>query len=84
VPISSLPILLRDAAAACAAGSPGIRVVPFGHFGDGNIHFNLIQPKEAEAGWFLAQSDSLRLMRGIKAAHDPAGLFNPGVIFPPG
>jgi FAD/FMN-containing dehydrogenase len=120
VPVSAVPVLLRAAAAACQAAEPGIRVAPFGHLGDGNIHLNLIQPEGAESAAFLARADALmhvvngvvkglggsfsaehgvgrlktglmeewrggvelRLMRGIKAALDPAGLFNPGVIFP--
>ncbi len=32
---------------------PGIRVVAFGHVGDGNIHFNLSQPKSMPADEFL-------------------------------
>ena len=34
---------------------PGIRPVPFGHIGDGNIHFNLSQPLGAEREPFLAR-----------------------------
>jgi FAD/FMN-containing dehydrogenase len=55
VPVSKVPELIRRATLACEALIPGIRVVPFGHMGDGNIHFNLEQPVDADAGWFLAQ-----------------------------
>src|SRR3546814_17385854 len=34
---------------------PGIRPVPFGHVGDGNIHFNLSQPEGAERAAYLAR-----------------------------
>ena len=38
---------------------PGIRAVPFGHMGDGNIHFNLEQPEGADPAWFLAQDHAI-------------------------
>ena len=44
VPVSKVADFLDQASAACEAEMPGIRVVAFGHFGDGNIHFNLSQP----------------------------------------
>ena len=37
----------------------GIRAVPFGHMGDGNIHFNLEQPITADPSWFLAQDHEI-------------------------
>ncbi len=55
VPVSKVPAFIRKATAACEALLPGVRVVPFGHMGDGNIHFNLEQPVGSEAAWFLAQ-----------------------------
>jgi FAD/FMN-containing dehydrogenase len=55
VPVSKVPEFIRRATAACEALMPGIRVVPFGHIGDGNIHFNLEQPEGADPAWFLAQ-----------------------------
>ncbi|MFL5254121.1 MAG: FAD-binding oxidoreductase [Rhodopila sp.] len=55
VPVSKVPAFIRKATAACEALIPGVRVVPFGHMGDGNIHFNLEQPVEADPAWFLAQ-----------------------------
>ncbi len=33
---------------------PGIRPCPFGHMGDGNIHFNLSQPVGADPKAFMA------------------------------
>ena len=33
---------------------PGIRPVPFGHLGDGNLHYNVSQPDDMEAEAFLA------------------------------
>ena len=55
VPVSKVPAFMRAATAACEALLPGVRVVAFGHMGDGNIHFNLEQPVGADPGWFLAQ-----------------------------
>jgi FAD/FMN-containing dehydrogenase len=59
VPVSKVPELLRRAAEACRALIPGIRVVPFGHIGDGNIHFNLEQPEDMDAAAFLAQDHAI-------------------------
>src|SRR5580658_69521 len=59
VPVSKVPAFIEEATAACASLMPGIRAVPFGHMGDGNIHFNLEQPVDADSGWFLAQDHSI-------------------------
>ena len=59
VPVSKVPEFIRRATAACEALIPGIRAVPFGHMGDGNIHFNLQQPEGADPAWFLDQDNAL-------------------------
>jgi len=59
VPVSRVPEFIAQATAACEALMPGIRVVPFGHMGDGNIHFNLEQPEGADPAWFLAQDHAI-------------------------
>jgi len=59
VPVSKVPAFIRQATAACEALLPGVRVVPFGHMGDGNIHFNLGQPVGADPAWFLAQDHAI-------------------------
>jgi FAD/FMN-containing dehydrogenase len=59
VPVSKVPAFIRKATAACETLLPGIRVVPFGHMGDGNIHFNLEQPIGSDAAWFLAQDHAI-------------------------
>ena len=59
VPVSRVPELIRRATLACEALMPGIRAVPFGHMGDGNIHFNLEQPVGADPAWFLAQDHAI-------------------------
>jgi FAD/FMN-containing dehydrogenase len=55
VPVARVPELIRRATAAAAAVVPGARVVPFGHLGDGNIHFNVSQPVGADKAAFLAR-----------------------------
>ncbi len=55
VPVSCVPDFIRQATAAVEAALPGVRVVPFGHVGDGNIHFNLTQPVGADKAAFLAE-----------------------------
>ena len=59
VPVSKVPEFIRRATAACETLMPGIRAVPFGHMGDGNIHFNLVQPVDADPAWFLAQDHAI-------------------------
>ena len=59
VPVSKVPELIRRATPICEKVVPGIRVVPFGHLGDGNIHFNLVQPEGADPQAFLARDHEL-------------------------
>jgi FAD/FMN-containing dehydrogenase len=59
VPVSRVPEFIRRATAACDALMPGIRAMPFGHMGDGNIHFNLVQPENADPAWFLGQDHAI-------------------------
>ena len=59
MPVSRVPEFIRRATEACETLIPGIRVVPFGHIGDGNIHFNLEQPEGADPAWFLAQDHAI-------------------------
>jgi FAD/FMN-containing dehydrogenase len=40
VPVSSVPRLIEEGDRLLEAAFPGIRVVAFGHVGDGNIHYN--------------------------------------------
>ncbi|PXA90847.1 hydroxyacid dehydrogenase [Nostoc sp. 3335mG] len=57
VPIAAIPALIAEGSAAAEGLSPGIRPVPFGHMGDGNIHFNFSQPAGADPKDFMARYD---------------------------
>jgi FAD/FMN-containing dehydrogenase len=59
VPVSRVPELIRRATIACERLVPGIRCVPFGHLGDGNIHFNLVQPESVDGTAFMARDHEL-------------------------
>jgi FAD/FMN-containing dehydrogenase len=59
VPVSKVPAFIREATTACETLLPGARVVPFGHMGDGNIHFNVEQPVGSDPSWFLAQDHAI-------------------------
>jgi D-lactate dehydrogenase (cytochrome) len=53
VPVAQVPFFIERATRAVEAAMAGVRVVPFGHLGDGNIHFNLSQPVGADKQAFL-------------------------------
>jgi FAD/FMN-containing dehydrogenase len=55
VPIALVPQFLEQTDAAVEKLIPGIRPVPFGHVGDGNIHYNVSQPVGADKEAFLAR-----------------------------
>ena len=119
VPPARIAEFVDRGEALCNAALPGVRIIPFGHLGDGNIHYNLTPPEGRAdfagqdaalanalaalatdmGGSFAAEhglgrsktalADALRppaeraLHRRIKAALDPAGQMNPGVIVQP-
>ncbi|QOZ32084.1 FAD-binding oxidoreductase [Bradyrhizobium sp. CCBAU 53421] len=55
VPVAAVPAFIAEANAAVVKLIPGARPVPFGHLGDGNIHYNVSQPVGANAADFLAR-----------------------------
>ncbi|MCX5519937.1 FAD-binding oxidoreductase [Kaistia defluvii] len=71
VPVASVPAFLNEAIAAIEAFIPGCRPVPFGHLGDGNIHFNISQPVGADKQAFLDRWDEVNaLIHGIVARYN--------------
>lgn len=78
VPVASVPAFLAEASAAVLAVVPGCRPAPFGHLGDGNIHFNVSQPVGADKDGYLARWDEMnaavhavahRLRGSVSAEH---------------
>ncbi len=65
VPVSAVPEMLALAGAAVEAVLPGTRPMPFGHVGDGNIHYNLLPPPGLSPEQFQAKAGAL-----IRAVHD--------------
>jgi D-lactate dehydrogenase (cytochrome) len=59
VPLAAVPDFLREAGEAVEAFIPGSRPVPFGHLGDGNIHYNITQPAGADTAAYLARWDEM-------------------------
>ncbi len=54
VPLHAVPAFIARASEAVTAMVPGCRPLPFGHMGDGNIHFNVSQPVGGDKTAFLA------------------------------
>jgi D-lactate dehydrogenase (cytochrome) len=65
VPVSRIPALVEQVNAAVARLVPGIRPCPFGHVGDGNLHFNLSQPVGMDRAAFMTREDAVH-----HAVHD--------------
>ena len=119
LPVSAIPAFVEATDAALAAAFPGVRMIDFGHLGDGNLHYNVQAPDGVAASDFLAAHEAaingivydavgrvggsisaehgigrlkreelaarkspvaLGLMRAIKKALDPQGLFNPNRV----
>ncbi len=59
VPLHAVPAFIARASAAVTAMVPGCRPLPFGHMGDGNIHFNVSQPVGADKAAFIARWEEM-------------------------
>jgi FAD/FMN-containing dehydrogenase len=77
VPVSRVPRMLAEGNPAIEAAFPGVRIVAFGHVGDGNIHWNVFPPAGAKDdfdAWSLAVNEVAygvvhRLGGSISAEH---------------
>jgi FAD/FMN-containing dehydrogenase len=67
VPVSLVARFIAEATAAVEAFAPGARVAAFGHVGDGNIHFDVVQPVGGDPAEHLARRDE-----GARIVHDIA------------
>jgi D-lactate dehydrogenase (cytochrome) len=66
VPVVSGPAFLREAGEAVTKLIPGCRPMPFGHLGDGNIHYTVVQPAGGDKAGFLAHGKQIsELVHGI-------------------
>ncbi|MBI5922672.1 MAG: FAD-binding oxidoreductase [Betaproteobacteria bacterium] len=54
IPVSRIAEFIRRADAALTQALPGVRIVCFGHIGDGNLHYNLSKPSLLENQHFIA------------------------------
>jgi FAD/FMN-containing dehydrogenase len=55
VPVVAVPDFIEQADAAVIKLIPGARPVPFGHLGDGNIHYNVSQPIGGDTADFMSR-----------------------------
>jgi FAD/FMN-containing dehydrogenase len=75
VPLASIAEFIVKATAAVARAMPQARPVPFGHLGDGNLHFNFQAAKGADMAQFLARWDEIaRIVHDV--VHDFGGSFS--------
>ena len=59
VPVSLVPEFIERATRYCEDAIAGARVVAFGHIGDGNVHFNVMQPEGADVDAFMAHGTEI-------------------------
>jgi FAD/FMN-containing dehydrogenase len=53
VPVAAVPAFIKEANEAVVKLIPGARPLPFGHLGDGNIHYNVTQPVGADKAEYM-------------------------------
>jgi FAD/FMN-containing dehydrogenase len=71
LPVSRLAAFCAQAEAALSRAAPGMRLVNFGHLGDGNLHFNVQAPEGGDAAAFLREREHEinAIVYGAVAAH---------------
>jgi FAD/FMN-containing dehydrogenase len=57
VPVSLIPEFVRVTDELLEKAIPGVRLVNFGHLGDGNLHYNVQAPAEGDAAAFLREQE---------------------------
>jgi FAD/FMN-containing dehydrogenase len=60
VPVSRVPELIMGVEAAISEVTREVRLYPFGHIGDGNVHCNMLLPKSMDDETFIATRSALQ------------------------
>jgi FAD/FMN-containing dehydrogenase len=71
VPVARIPEFIAAAGAAVERVCHGARPVVFGHFGDGNVHYNVTQPQGMDKADYLALWNDM-----ASAVHDVVASFS--------
>ena len=70
VPVSRIPDFIARTDLALQQAFPGVRIVSYGHVGDGNLHYNISKPVGAEDAAFKAQAEAI-----MRVIYDQTALF---------
>ena len=70
VPISRIAEFIAVTDAELVRAFPGVRMVTFGHLGDGNLHYNIVPPAGGDEGAFMARASKVS-----RLVHDSAARF---------
>ena len=57
IPVSRIPAFVEETDALLAREIAGVRLVNFGHLGDGNLHYNVQAPEDSDAKVFLRDQE---------------------------
>ena len=71
VPVSKIPAFIERADAALEQAVPGVRIIAFGHVGDGNVHYDVLKPVGGDDDAHDAQRQA-----GAKIVHDITASFS--------
>ena len=58
LPVSRIPTFCAETDALLAEQIPGVRLVNFGHLGDGNLHYNVQCPEGVDGAAFLREQEA--------------------------
>jgi FAD/FMN-containing dehydrogenase len=70
IPISRIPDFIRETDAELARAYPGVRMVTFGHLGDGNVHYNVSAPDGVAPDAFVKETAAIN-----RIVHDSVARF---------
>jgi FAD/FMN-containing dehydrogenase len=89
LPVSRIPDFVAAAGAELVRAFPGVRLVTFGHLGDGNLHYNVQAPQGADGRAFLLTHeaqinqrvyDAVRRMGGSISAEHGIGSLKAAIL----
>ncbi|WP_407297606.1 FAD-binding oxidoreductase [Stutzerimonas zhaodongensis] len=59
VPVSCIPVFIQSTDQRLLEQFPGVRIVAYGHVGDGNLHYNISKPVGSDDAAFKAQQEAI-------------------------